>query len=129
MSSKRIVRVYFAATAVFLALDLLLGLNVRVAFLDESPWMRAGYYLFCFACLGVTLRWPALTEIVGAFESLIALVALVVSFGARVTLGAAAAIDDPAALVTVPEVINFLLAGGVAWIGWAAFSARVLRRR
>lgn len=128
MSSKRIVRLYFAATAVFLALDLLAGVNVRIAFLDESPWMRAGYYLFCFACLGVTLRWPQLTEFVGTFESLLALTALIVSFGARVTLGTAAALDDPGAIVTVSEVVNFVLAGGVAYLGWISASASLRER-
>lgn len=128
MSSQRIVRLYLAATAIFLVLDLLVGVNVRVAFLDESPWMRAGYYLFCFACLGVTLRWPALTEFVGAFESLVALSALIVSFGARVTLGTGAALDDPAALVTVSEIVNFALAGGVAYLGWISASASLRQR-
>lgn len=126
MSSKRLLTSYYAATVVFLALDALAGVNVRVAFLDEAPWMRAGYYLLCFACLGVTLRWPRLTEPVGAFESLLALTALIVTFGARVTLGTAAALDG-GALVTLPEVINFALAGGIAYIGWMS-SAASLRR-
>lgn len=128
MSSKRIVRLYFAATAVFLALDLLAGVNVRIAFLDGWPWLRAGYYLFCFFCLGVTLRWPALTGFIGAFESLVALSALIVSFGARVMPGTAAALDDPAALVTVSEVVNFALASGVAYIGWSVYSASLRQR-
>lgn len=129
MSSKRIVRLYFAATAVFLALDLLVGVNVRVAFLDEWPWLRAGYYLFCFACLGVTLRWPGLTEFVGAFESLVALTALILSFGARVTVATAATLADSAAVVTVSEVVNFVLAGGVAYLGWIGFSAGLRERK
>ncbi len=123
MSSRALLRLYYAATALFLVLDVVAGVNVRIAFFDDEPVLRAGYYFFCFACLGVTLRWPGLTEIVGAFESLVALAALIVSFGARVML------PTPAAAVTVPEVVNFVLASSVAYAGWVGAASSLQRRR
>ena len=56
---RRILQAYYAATIVFLMLDYGWGLNVRIAGLQGSPGLRAGYYLAIFACLGLTIWRPA----------------------------------------------------------------------
>ena len=128
MRSRQIVRTYYAATILFLALDVAAGLNVRVAFLDGQPAWRAAYYAFCFACLAVTYWRPALSELVGATESLVALSALIVSFGSRVMLTGSAALGDADAVVTMPEVMNFGIAAGIAYIGWTSAANRIMKR-
>lgn len=39
-----ILRAYYAATTLFLLLDLWLDINIRLAFLDSRPGWRAAYY-------------------------------------------------------------------------------------
>ena len=51
--SAKMLRFYYVGTAVFLLLDYLFGINVRLASLDAFPGWRAIYYLVCFACLGL----------------------------------------------------------------------------
>lgn len=51
---------YYAATALFLLLDYLLGINLRLAFLDANAGFRAAYYAFCFACLAAMIIHMAL---------------------------------------------------------------------
>lgn len=67
---------YYAATALFLLLDYLLGINLRLAFLDANAGFRAAYYAFCFACLAAMLWRPAWTVAIAAFESLLTLAAM-----------------------------------------------------
>lgn len=107
------------ATILFLLLDYGAGINVRLSFLDDRPDARAAYYLFCFVCFGLMLWRPAWTELVGAFESLVTLVALILSFGLRTLLSSAAVLDGEAERVTIEQIINFLLVGSVAYIAWA----------
>jgi len=42
---NRPVTLYYAATILFLLLDFVLGVNVRVAFLELFPMARLAYYL------------------------------------------------------------------------------------
>ena len=52
-TSARILRIYYAGTLLFVILDYFLNLNVRLAFLEAWPEMRALYYLLLFVCLGL----------------------------------------------------------------------------
>lgn len=110
---------YYAATAAFLLLDLTLGLNVRIAFLQDSVPLRAGYYGVCFACLFLIVWRPDWTAVVTAFESIVTLAALIVSFGVRVMLISDAVLEGSDSLLTVQEVVNFLMSGGIAYVAWA----------
>ena len=58
-------------TAVFLALDYGLGINVRLAFLEAHPGLKAAYYGICFACLAAVLLRPEWTLLIGAVESFV----------------------------------------------------------
>jgi len=117
--TRSVLIVYYAATAVFLLLDVLGGLNVRVAFLEPFPLWRGAYYLFCFLCLALVVWRPAWSVLVGAFESLVSLCALIISFASRTLLVTDTMLETGAGLVTWPEIINFLIAGGIGYFVWA----------
>ena len=109
---------YYAATAVFLSLDWFLGINIRLSFLEDHAGLRSGYYLFCFLCLAVMLWRPALTVLVGAVESLLTLVALIIHMGLRTMLVTEQMIETGEGFVTMAEIVNFMLAGGIAYVAW-----------
>jgi len=130
--SVRILRFYYAATAFFLLLDYIFDINVRLAFLEAWPGWRALYYLFCFACLGLIVWRPALTLLVTAVESLITLTALLLSMGIRVMSLSVTMPETGHGIITTEEILNFILVGGAAWIGWMRGSQALqaeLRRR
>jgi len=118
MSAIRILPWYYAATIVFLLLDYAAGINVRVAFLESLPTARAAYYAICFVCLGLMIWRPAWTTLIGTFESLVTLVALIFSMGLRVLVPTDAIFDENATFVTPYEIINFILAGSMAYFAW-----------
>ena len=79
-----LLRLYYAATALFLFLDYVFGINIRLASLDAFPVWKAIYYVFCFVCLGLIWRRPLLSHWIGTIESLFTLVLLIVTMGVRV---------------------------------------------
>lgn len=122
-------RIYYAATALFLLLDYWLGVNVRVAFLEPWPAWRFLYYLFCFACLGLIVWKPALTIIVSTVESLITLSALILHMGVRVMSLSVGVMEAGAdGLIHLEEIVNFIIAGAAAWWGWQRGSTELARR-
>ena len=114
----RILVLYYAATVVFLLLDYVVGLNVRLAFLETWPLWRAAYYGFCFLCLALMIWRPAWTTLIGSFESLVTLVALIFSMAIRTLVVTDQMIETGTGYVTVEEVTNFMLAGGIAYLAW-----------
>jgi hypothetical protein len=118
VTSARLLKFYYLATGVFLLLDFLAGINIRVAFLAPWPGWRALYYLFCLGCLGLIVWRPALTLLVSTVESLLTLSALILSMGVRVMGQSVLALEGGGALISAEEVINFVIAGAAAWLGW-----------
>jgi hypothetical protein len=118
LSSISILRFYYAATAAFLLLDYAFDVNLRLAFLEPWPGWRALYYAICFSCLGLIVWRPDLTLLVTTVESLITLSALLLSMGARVLSVSVNVPEMGGGFVTVEEIINFVIAGGAAWLGW-----------
>ena len=118
LSSISILRFYYAATAAFLLLDYAFDVNLRLAFLEPWPGWRALYYVICFSCLGIIVGRPDLTLLVTTVESLITLSALLLSMGARVLSVSVNVPEMGGGFVTVEEIINFVIAGGAAWLGW-----------
>jgi hypothetical protein len=120
--------IYYAATALFIVLDFAGGFNVRLSFLEPYPEARIAYYAICFFCLALMIWRPAWTELIGAFESLVTLVALILSMGMRALLVTDEMLEGNVDRVTVPEIINFILAGGIAYIAWARGIRRLQER-
>ena len=116
--ASRVLVWYYAATAAFLLLDYMIDLNVRLAFLDAWPAARAAYYGFCFVCLALMIRRPEWTTLIGAFESLVTLVALIFSMAIRTLVVTDQMIESGTGYVTVEEIVNFMLAGSIAYLSW-----------
>lgn len=121
---RRIMQAYYAATVLFLLLDYVGGLNVRVAFLADAPGLRAAYYGFCVVCLGLMTWRPAWTAIVTAFESLVTLASLIIATGTRAILVTDAMLEGTESFISMAEIVNFLLSGSVAWLAWTRGLAR-----
>jgi hypothetical protein len=115
---RRILQAYYAATIVFLMLDYGWGLNVRIAGLQGFPGLRAGYYLVIFACLGLTMWRPAWSTAIGVVESLATLVTLIFSIALRSMFLDGYASDTGAGVVSMAEIVNFLISGSMAWFAW-----------
>ena len=119
MSAQRILPWYYAASIVFLLLDFLADFNVRVAFLEPWPAARVAYYSVCFACFGLMLWRPRWAVPIGSFESLVTLVALILSMAVRVMIPSDAVFAGTGSFVTLQEVLNFLISGTMAYLAWA----------
>ncbi len=115
---RRTLTGYYAATALFLVLDLGFGLNFRVSFLEDYAGWRLAYYGLLFACLVLILLKPGWTLAVSAVESGTTMVALILSFGTR-AMGTHAALDGGMEPVTIQEVVNFVISGFAAWLSWS----------
>jgi hypothetical protein len=72
----------FFSTPLFVGLDVLYGISLRIPFLDALPGAKAVYYateLACAVAIAVRPRWTAM---IGFAESTLNIVLLVVSTGA-----------------------------------------------
>lgn len=122
----RLLLAYYGATVAFIVLDYAAGLNLRLTFLDGMPIWRALYYLVCLLCLVVIWRFPDWSAVVAVAESTVALSALIIETGIRVLTITEIALEggEP---ITVREIVNFLLAGGAAYVGLKLRSRRARR--
>ena len=116
--SSRILVLYYAATALFVVLDFALGFNIRLAFLESLPLARIAYYGVCFSCLALMLWRPAWTVLISAFESLVTLSALIIGMGMRILIVTDSMLETGTGFVTMPEIVNFMISGGIAYIAW-----------
>jgi hypothetical protein len=62
---------YYYATPLFILLDYLAGINVRVSALDSMPLYKNAYYGFCIICAFCIYISPKYSPIVALFESAI----------------------------------------------------------
>ena len=60
------IRIYYLATVVFLLLDVILDVNIRIAFFESNPVLRASYYAIIFTCMVLILWRPAWTVVISA---------------------------------------------------------------
>ena len=118
MIAARIIPWYYAASVLFLLLDFGAGLNLRLAFLEPWPNARIAYYGVCFFCLALMLWRPRWTVLVGTFESLVTLVALILGMAVRVMIPNNAIFAENVSIVTFQEILNFLISGSVAYLAW-----------
>jgi len=116
--STKLLRSYYAATILFVLLDYVLNINVRVAFLEDWPTWRALYYGFCFACLALMLWRPAWSTWIGTFESLLTLSLLILNMGVRVMLVTDQMIETGRGGVTTSEILNFAIVSAAAYVSF-----------
>jgi len=126
--SRNILTVYYAATAVFIALDFGFGINVRAAFLESEPGLRAGFYLLLFACFALVIWRPEWATIVGVVESLATLVALIINMALRSMVVTDAMLETGTGFVTTAEILNFVIAGGAAYVAYVQGLRRLTNR-
>jgi hypothetical protein len=115
---SKILIVYYAATAIFVSLDYGFGINVRAAFLENSPNLRVGFYLVLFACFALMIWRPQWATIVGVVESLATLIALIFNMALRSMVVTDAMLETGTGFVTMPEIMNFIIAGGAAYVAY-----------
>ena len=60
--NRNILRLYYAATVLFVALDYGFHVNVRAAFLESAPGLRLLFYAVLFGCFALVLWRPAWTN-------------------------------------------------------------------
>ena len=118
MSAERILPWYYAASVVFLLLDFLGGFNVRLAFLEPWPAARIAWYGIGIGCFGLMLWRPRWAVPIGSLQSLVTLVALILSMAVRVMVPSDAVFAGTAPFVTLQEILNFLISGSVAYLAW-----------
>jgi hypothetical protein len=118
LNPARLLRIYYAATLLFVVLDYFLHINVRLAFLEAWPEMRALYYLLCLVCLALILWRPGWSLWIGTTESLVALSLLILTMGVRVMTVSEQMLQTGSGLVRTSEIINFMIVGGAAWIAY-----------
>ena len=111
-------RWYYAATAIFVLLDYFLNINIRLAALEQAPFWRASYYLFCFFCLGLMCWRPAWSALIASIESLLTLSMLIISMALRVIIVTDEMIESGRGAVTLNEIINFAIASAITYVAW-----------
>ena len=105
-------RAYYLGTPLFWLLDYWFGVRIRVAFLDDLPALRYGYYLLCFVIGIIAMQAPRYACRLAFFESAANLGLIIVSVGVwylRMIDWA----GSPSAMVQVVtpwELVNFVLA-------------------
>ena len=117
--NRNILRLYYAATVLFVALDFGFHVNVRAAFLESSPGLRIVFYGVLFGCFTLVLWRPGWTNIVGLVESVVTLAALIINMALRSMMITDDVFATGAGPVTMAEVVNFLIAGGAAYVSYA----------
>lgn len=126
----RVVLAWYLATPVFAVLDLVFGVNVRLAFLDQQPALRMTWYALAVGCAAAVARWPARAGVIGLAESAASIALLVVGAGTAYLRALDAALAEPAVIAppfSPADVANLILSAGVLIVSYIAAQARVSR--
>lgn len=126
--ARKILIVYYAATAIFVSLDYGFGFNVRAAFLENAPGLRVGFYLVLFACFALVVWRPQWATLIGTVESLATLIALIINMALRSMVVTDAMLESGTGFVTMPEIVNFMIAGGAAYVSYIQGFKRLTNR-
>ena len=116
--------VYYYITPVFILLDYIGGISIRVTVLDSMPFYKNLYYGFCILCGISVYALPWLTPLVALLESsvnfLMTVLAVFLPYFRFIT-----ETEDvlTAPLPTVagfdsPHIVNILLSGTIAILGF-----------
>ena len=115
---SRTIAIYYGLTPAFFLADWGFGVNLRAAALEDQPFWRVVYYLFCVACGLLIWKRPDWTVEIGRFEatlniSLIVLAILVPYYRLIDELAAGASTIDAAPFA--PMRIASLVLSGLVW--------------
>jgi len=119
-----IASLYYYATPVFILLDYFGGVSVRVAALDSMPFYKNLYYGFCILCGVSAYALPWLTPVVALLESsinfLMTVLAVFMPYFRFITEteDVLTAPLPTVAGVDTPHIVNILLAGSIAVLGF-----------
>jgi hypothetical protein len=129
MRSAPLVRLYYLATPLFAALDLLVGVSVRAAGIASLPW-RFVYYAFSFACWVLIRRRPAWLPAIGITEGSVNLLLLFLSVLGPIFAAPAIVAEGgtPDVAFGLGKLVNLLLAGSVLILGIQSHQATLARR-
>ena len=116
--NRNILRIYYAATVLFVFLDFGLDFNVRAAFLESVLTLRLGFYVVLFGCFALILWRPAWSNVVGLVESVVTLAALIINMALRSMMVTHDVFATGAGPVTMAEIVNFMIAGGAAYVSY-----------
>ena len=113
-------KLYYTITPVFILLDYVWHINIRVAILDSEPLYKGLYYGFCIFCGVLVYIIPKCSAIVAFFES--GIIFAMTVLGIFIPYARAISqMDDvlnadiqTISIVSPPQVVNLVLAGGVA---------------
>lgn len=111
---------YYYITPLFILLDYLFGINIRVTVLDSMPQYKFMYYGFCIVCgIGMYVL-PRCTPIVALFESTLNILLVVLTVFLPY-INMVSQFDNildadwqPMNVFTTPHIINLILAGTIA---------------
>jgi len=114
----RFLQLYYLATPIFVIIDIVWGVNIRVPFLDYCPLLKYTYYTVVFACGIYTYKYPGKADIVGLLESNINTGILILGFmltyyNLASNILESMTFENP---FTIKAVINFSLSGFILLI-------------
>ncbi len=118
MNSRQLMQAYYMATAVFFLLDVTADINIRIAFFENAPALKWTYYLICFGLGGFMLWRPMMTTLLSVVESLVVVVSLTLTMGMRVMTVSSGALESGGSVVTMEEILNFVISGSIAYFAW-----------
>ena len=121
----RMLRAWYLATPLVIALDALVGLGIRTPFLDGAPALRWAWYAGTSAAALVAWRWPRLTPVVGLVESGLDIVVFVLSAGMAYIRAAS---GEGEAVFTGRAVANLILSGTVLSASYMVARTRLAAR-
>ena len=113
-------KLYYAVTPLFILLDYVWDINVRVAVLDSKPLYKGLYYGFCVFCGIMVYIVPRCSAVVALFES--AFIFIMTILGIFISyVQAILQMDDvlnadiqTISIVGPPQIVNLILAGGMS---------------
>ena len=112
----RLLKAFYLATPAFVAVDLFLGVPLRVAAL-ASPGLRYAYYAFSMGCGVATHVRPRVAPFVGLFESSVNLTMLVLSIMLPIfALSDRVFTDEALSLPFTPAMLGNVVISGTALI-------------
>lgn len=112
--SDKLLLAYYDATLLFIAFDALFGVNVRLAFLEGQPGLRAGYYAFCIACAVIMHLHPNTRLVIGALEGLVTMLGLIFSMYFGYLFAGVASTGE-----FLEVLFNYAISGYFAHLAWS----------